>query len=66
MEWLAMERWSPYVVGAGIGVLNWMAFLLSDKAIGPSTAFARTAGMIEKLFTGEKVKEKVYYKKFPP
>jgi len=42
-----------------------MAFLLSDKAIGPSTAFARTAGMIEKLFTGEKVKEKIYYKKSP-
>ena len=66
MEWLTLERWSPYVVGVGIGVLSWLAFLLSDKTIGVSTAFARTAGMIEKIFVGEKVKEKAYYQKFPP
>jgi uncharacterized membrane protein YedE/YeeE len=66
MEWLTMGRWSPYVVGAGIGVLSWLAFLLSDKAIGVSTAFTRTAGMLEKIFAGEKVKEKAYYQKFPP
>jgi uncharacterized membrane protein YedE/YeeE len=66
MEWLTMERWSPYVTGAGIGVLSWLAFLLSDKAIGVSTAFARTAGMVEKIFSGDKVKEKAYYQKFPP
>lgn len=66
MEWLTMGRWSPYIVGAGIGILSWLAFLLSDKAIGVSTAFTRTAGMLEKIFTGEKVKEKAYYQKFPP
>ncbi|MFX4262344.1 YeeE/YedE thiosulfate transporter family protein [Pelotomaculum propionicicum] len=66
MEVLAMERWSPYVVGVGIGVLSWLAFLLSDKIIGCSTAFARTAGMIEQVIAGGKVKEKAYYKKFPP
>lgn len=66
MEWLAMERWSPYVVGAGIGVLSWVAFVVSDRIIGCSAAFARTAGMIEGIFTGEKVKEKAYFKKFPP
>ncbi len=66
MEWLIMERWSPYVVGVGIGVLSWLTFLLSDKAIGCSTAFARTAGMIEKIFAGGKVKEKPYYQRFPP
>jgi len=51
MEWLITERWSPYVVGAGIGVLSWLTFLLSDKIIGCSTAFARTAGMIEKILS---------------
>lgn len=66
MEWLAMERWSPYAVGAGIGVLSWLTFLISDKIIGCSAAFARTAGMIERIFAGNKVKEKAYYKKFPP
>jgi uncharacterized membrane protein YedE/YeeE len=66
MEWLIMERWSPYVVGFGIGLLSWVTFLLSDKAIGCSTAFSRTSGMIEKLFRGVKVGEKAYYKKFAP
>ena len=66
MEWLRMARWSPYVVGAGIGVLCWLAFLLSDKAIGCSTAFARTAGMVERLWRGDKVLQKEYYKRFVP
>ena len=66
MEWLSMKQWSPYVVGAGIGVLSWLAFLLSDKPIGCSTAFSRTSGMIEKLFRGKAVTEKAYYKKFTP
>jgi uncharacterized protein len=66
MEWLTMERWSPYAVGAGIGVLSWIAFVLSDKPIGCSTAFTRTSGMIEKLLRGRKVHDKPYYRKFAP
>jgi len=66
MEWLMMDRWSPYVVGIGIGLLSCVAFVLSDKPIGCSTAFSRTSGMIEKLFQPGKVVEKAYYKKFPP
>lgn len=61
-----METWSPHVVGIGIGILSWLTFLLSDKAIGTSTAYARTAGMIEKLFRGKKVEQMAYFKKFPP
>jgi hypothetical protein len=41
MDWLSMERWSPYAVGIGIGILSWITFLLSDKPIGCSTAFSR-------------------------
>ena len=66
MEWLIMERWSPYVVGFGIGLLSWVTFLLSDKPIGCSTAFSRTSGMIERLFRGERAEAKPYYKKFAP
>ena len=53
-------------MGIGIGILSWLAFLLSDKPIGCSTAFARTSGMIERIFRGAKVKEKPYYQKFAP
>lgn len=66
MDWLSMERWSPYTIGIGIGVLSWLSFLLSNKTIGCSTAFARTSGMIERLFRGNKVLERPYYQQFIP
>lgn len=66
MEWLTLERWSPYAIGIGIGVLSWLSFLLLDKPIGCSTAFARTSGMLEKLFRGSKVEQKEYYRAFKP
>lgn len=61
-----MKRWSPYVVGVGIGILSWLAFLLSDKPLGVSTAYARTSGMIEQAFRGESVREKEYYQEYAP
>lgn len=66
MEWLRAEQWPVYAVGVGIGILSWLAFLLSDHPLGCSTAFARTSGMIEKLLRGSKVEEKTYFKKFAP
>jgi uncharacterized protein len=61
-----MERWSPYAAGIGIGVLSWLTFLLSDNTLGASGSYAKTAGMIEKLFRGRKVEEKTYYREHPP
>ena len=66
MEWLTEVRWSPYVVGIGIGVLSWFTFLISGKALGCSTSFARSAGMIEKLFRGRDVESKLYFREFEP
>ena len=66
MNWLTETRWSPYVVGAGIGVLSWLTFLISKKPIGCSTAFARTSGMIEKFFRGKKIEQKLYYQEVKP
>ena len=61
-----MKRWSPYGVGIGIGILSWIAFVLSDKPIGVSTAYAQTSGMIEKAVQGPQVKAKVYYREYVP
>ena len=66
MNWLTETSWSPYVVGIGIGVLSWLTFLISKKPIGCSTAFARTSGMIEKFFRGDKVEQKLYYQEVKP
>jgi len=66
MTVLSLERWSPYAVGIGIGLVACLGFLLSDNTMGCSTAFARTSGMIERLFRGARVKDKPYYKRFAP
>ena len=61
LEFLRETSWSPYVVGIGIGVLSWLSFLISRYPISCSTSFARTSGMIERLFRGKKVELKPYY-----
>lgn len=50
MDYLKEIRWSPYVAGAGIGVLSWLSFLISRKPIACSTTFAKASGMIEKIY----------------
>lgn len=37
--------WSPYLVGAGIGVLSWIAFLTAAHPLGITTAYERTAAL---------------------
>jgi len=66
MSYLTQIRWSPYAVGAGIGILSWFTFLFLKKPIGCSTAFARTSGMIGKIFSRKAIDEKQYFKEFPP
>lgn len=63
MEFLTQVRWSPYAVGIGIGILSWLSFLISRKPLATSTSFARTSGMIERLFSGKEVALKPYYQK---
>lgn len=66
LEFLRATTWSPYLVGIGIGILSWLAFLLSNHPLGVSTAFAKSAGMIEEAVRGPKVREKAYYQENPP
>lgn len=63
LEFLTQVRWSPYVVGIGIGILSWFTFLISKRPIACSTTFAKLSGMIEMLFRGKKVEAKLYYQK---
>lgn len=60
------RRWSPYIVGIGIGILSWLSFLLSDKALGVSTAYVRSCGMVEMMIRREATQKKSYYQKFVP
>lgn len=58
--------WSPYGVGIGIGVFSWVAFLLCNHPLGVSTAFARTAGMLERAVRGPQVSDRPYYREHKP
>jgi len=66
MAWLMMASWSPYIVGAGIGVLTWLTFLLSDRPLGCSTAYAKTAGMVESAISRKNAEAMPYYRKVTP
>lgn len=54
--------WNPYLVGLGIGVLSWLAFLLVDKPIGMSTEISKLSGWFIGFLTGpEFVSENPYW-----
>ena len=57
-------RWSPYAVGAGIGVLSWITFALMGKALGTSTTMVRASGAIERAVVPEHVDNTAYFTKY--
>ena len=64
MNVFTKPRWSPYVVGAGIGILSWITFGLMHKALGVSTTFVRVAGLIGSIWAPIGVKANAYYAKY--
>ncbi|MEX2607631.1 MAG: YeeE/YedE thiosulfate transporter family protein [Kiritimatiellia bacterium] len=58
--------WSPYWVGAGIGVLSWLTFYVSNKPIGASSFYAHIAGFIGRGFAPLRTKSLTYFKDKPP
>lgn len=65
-DYLTAAQWSPYLAGAGVGVIAVLSFLLANRPLGCSTAFAKTSGMVERAVRGEAAKEHQYYRKFAP
>ncbi|MFZ3208413.1 MAG: YeeE/YedE thiosulfate transporter family protein [Geobacteraceae bacterium] len=60
------SAWSPYLVGAAIGVLSWLTFYFSDEAIGVSSFYAHLAGFLGKLIAPRHTKSLAYFKDSPP
>lgn len=58
--------WSPYLVGAGIGVLSWLTFYFSDKPIGASSFYATVSGMIGKAVAPRHTESLEYFRTKPP
>ena len=61
---LKIPRWSPYVVGTGIGVLSWVTFALMGKALGTSTTAVRAAGGLERIIAPDHVEQNAYFAKY--
>lgn len=58
--------WSPYLVGALIGVLSMLTFYFSNKPLGASTAYARVAGMIGRAVSRPHTDSLKYYQDNKP
>jgi uncharacterized protein len=58
--------WSPYLVGAGIGVLSWVVFVVVANPIGITTAISQLAGGAASVAVGgETVAQNPYWAKHP-
>jgi uncharacterized membrane protein YedE/YeeE len=66
LEILTMARWSPYLAGAGIGIVSCLAFVLADRPLGCSTAFVKARGLIGKFINAEKTGRMEYYRDIVP
>lgn len=65
-EEAAASRWNPYLVGAGIGVLSWLVFVIVAAPIGITTAGSQVAGGVASLFIGqEAVAANPYWARHP-
>ena len=58
--------WSPYVAGALSGVVLILSVWFTGKFFGASTTFVRSAGMLERLFSAERVAAMEYFLKELP
>jgi len=58
--------WSPYVVGAGIGILLCLTLAISKKPVGASSSYATAAGLIGKAVAPRHTARLKYYADNPP
>ena len=58
--------WSPYLAGAMSGLVSIGSVWFVGKYLGASTTFVKTAGMLEKIFSPEKVAKMPYFIKEMP
>jgi uncharacterized membrane protein YedE/YeeE len=66
LDYLAEVSWSPYIAGAGIGILACSAFLLSDHPLGCSTGYVKMRGLLERAVRPATFEKNEYYHVIPP
>ena len=66
MSVLSRPAWSPYAVGAGIGVLSWFAFWSADHPLGVSSVMVRAVAIAEDALAPAHVAATPYLAKLKP
>ena len=66
MKFVGNKGWSPYLAGALASIVLILSVWIAGKYFGASTTFVRSAGMIEKAFSPERVKKMDYFIKEIP
>ena len=66
MKGIDDKGWSPYLAGALAGIVMILSVWIAGKYFGASTTFVRSAGMIEKIFSAERVEKMDYFIKKVP
>jgi len=66
LDLVTQVGWSPYVAGAGIGILACCAFLLSDHPLGCSTGYVKISGLLERAVRPSMVEKNEYYRVILP
>lgn len=56
------KSWSPYLVGAGIGILSWLSFATADKPLGITTAFENSAALLGLALTAGDADDHAFYR----
>jgi len=59
---LFLPTWSPYLAGAGIGLLVCLSFLLCNRPLGTSSAYAKAWGLLEKAADPKIEEKKEFYR----
>ena len=60
------DGWSPYLAGALSGLVLILSVWIAGKFFGASTSFVRSAGLIEKFFSPDRVSQIAYFKSKVP
>jgi len=66
MKGIDDKGWSPYLAGALTGIVMILSVWIAGKYFGASTTFVRSAGLVEKIFSAERVAKIDYFIKEVP
>lgn len=60
---ISQDRWAPFYVGAGIGLLSILSFALLHKLLGASAVFVHVNALVWYFVRPEHLSENAYYTK---